>query len=246
KEIRIWQGLKHPHVLPLLGICHTVTSESIRASTEHPDPMSSIGIVCPWMENGTLVDFLKDRQTKLENIEELRLRLLIRLVVHSKNIVHGDLHGGNILIDSAGRARLADFGLSAVVAECRGTSRTSPGGISSPRGGALRWAAPELVLQGGAEARLHPSADIYSIGGLILQACTGDVPYSYYNEPRVLGAIIAGEKPRRPTSDEANISHALWSVIEECWQDDPLQRPTAAALESRLQAIYSEPGDEQA
>ncbi len=38
--------------------------------------MSSIGIVCPWMENGTLVDFLKLHQTEQENMEELRLRLV--------------------------------------------------------------------------------------------------------------------------------------------------------------------------
>ncbi|SJL06707.1 uncharacterized protein ARMOST_10049 [Armillaria ostoyae] len=79
-----------------------------------------------------------------------------------------------------------------VVAECQGTPRTSAGGISSPHEGALHWAAPKLFLPGGAEARLHPSADIYSIGGLILQACTGDVPYLYYNERCVLSAIITG------------------------------------------------------
>ncbi|KAK0218852.1 kinase-like domain-containing protein [Armillaria fumosa] len=234
QEIRIWQRLKHPHVIPLLGICHTVTSESIHASIEHLDPMTSIGI------------------TEQENLEELCLRLLIQVCsgltyLHSKNIVHGDLHGtkGNILIDSAGCVRLADFGLSTVAAECRGTSMNSPGGMSS-HDDALRWTAPELCLPGGAEARLHTSADMYSIGGLILQACTGDVPYSYYNDRRVLDAIIADEKPRRPTSDEAQISDALWSVIEECWQDDPLKRPRAPALGSRLQAIYSGHKDEQA
>ncbi|PBK83302.1 kinase-like protein, partial [Armillaria gallica] len=237
REIRIWQSLEHPHVLPLLGICHNDTYESIRASSEHTvDPMISIGIVCPWMENGTLIDFLKRCQRRLENTEEL-LYQLIRLAVHSKNIVHGDLHGGNVLVDSQGCARLADFGLSAVVAECRGTRRTSAGGISSPHGGAVHWAAPELLLREGAEARLHPSADIYSVGGLILQACTGDVPYPNYNDARVALAIKAGKKPRRP--DKANISDALWSVMEECWCYDPLQRPTATALASRLQAIYS-------
>ncbi|KAK0447468.1 kinase-like domain-containing protein [Desarmillaria tabescens] len=253
REIRIWQSLEHPHVLPLLGICHNNTYESVRASGDHAvDPMMSIGIVCPWMANGTLVDFLKLSQTKMENTEELCLRLLIQvcsglIYLHSKNIVHGDLHGGNVLVDSDGCARLADFGLSAVVSECRGTSKTGAGGISSPHGGALRWAAPELVVvQEGAEPHLHPSADIYSVGGLVLQTYTGAVPYSYYNEPRVLGAIIAGEKPRRPTIEEASVSDVLWSVIEECWRGNPLQRPTAAALASRLKAIYSALEDEQA
>lgn len=208
--------------------------------------MVSIGIVCPWMESGTLIDYLKHRQTKQENTEELRLRLLIQvcsglIYLHPKNIIHGDLHGGNVFVDSEGYARLADFGLSAVVAECRGT-----GGISSPHGGALRWAAPELFLPGSSEASLHSSADPYSVGGLILQACTGDVPYSYHNERRVLGAIITGEKPRRPANDGAPIPDALWSVTEECWQDDLLKRPRAAALGSHLQAIYSVLGDEQA
>ncbi len=78
REIRIWQSLEHPHVLPLLGICYNAnTYESIRASGERiVDPMVSIGIVCPWMENGTLVDYLKHRQTQQENMEELRLRLV--------------------------------------------------------------------------------------------------------------------------------------------------------------------------
>ncbi|KAK0200424.1 kinase-like domain-containing protein [Desarmillaria ectypa] len=240
KEIRIWQSLEHPCVLPLLGICH----ESIHASSEHPDPMTSIGIVRPWMANSTLADFLKYCQTRaVKNTEELRLRLLLQvcsglIYLHSKKIVYGDLHG----------IPIADFGLSAVVAECRGTSRSGGGTVSSHHGGALRWAAPELVvLQEDAEPRLHSFADIYSAGGLILQACTGDVPYSYYNERRVLVAIIAGERPRRPTSEEANISDVPWSVIEECWRDDPLQRPTAAAaLASRLKATYSGFGDEQA
>ncbi|KAG7442131.1 kinase-like protein [Guyanagaster necrorhizus] len=119
--------------------------------------MTSIGIVCLWMANGTLVDFLKHRQTKLENSEELRLRLLIQvcsglMYLHSKNTVHGDLHGGNVLVDSDGCASLADFGLSTM---WRPT-------LGSPRA---------CNLTGGDALCLHPCADIYS---------AGDVPYSYY------------------------------------------------------------------
>ncbi|KAK0449779.1 uncharacterized protein EV420DRAFT_1646775 [Desarmillaria tabescens] len=182
REIRIWQKLDHPNVLPLFGICHNFAS---RPSDKHVDPMVATGIVCPWMINGTLMDYLNLCQTKAESIEKVRLRLLVEVCfgltyLHSKNIVHDDLHGGNVLIDDDGHARLADFGLSTVVAEFRGTSTRRAGAPSHPYG-ALRWAAPELVFpEEEAEPQLLPSADIYSAGGLILQASTsgkGALPF---------------------------------------------------------------------
>ena len=70
----------------------------------------------------------------------------------------------NILIDSDGKARLIDFGLSTIKAEFEGTSFYSP-----TAGGALRWRALELFLEDDVAPTLTAACDIYSYGSVTLQ-----------------------------------------------------------------------------
>ena len=91
--------------------------------------------------------------------------------MHSKNIIHGDLTSANVLIDDDGSARLADFGLSSIVAEFEDTSF-----ITSTIGGYLRFRALEIMppLNGDYEdfrPMLTPACDVYSLGGVVLQVC---------------------------------------------------------------------------
>ncbi|KAJ3516153.1 hypothetical protein NMY22_g14279 [Coprinellus aureogranulatus] len=72
-----------------------------------------IGIVSPWMESGNVVQYLKDGThagaQRLLLISDIAAGLAY---LHDNNVVHGDLKGANILVSKAGRACLADFGLS--------------------------------------------------------------------------------------------------------------------------------------
>ncbi|KAJ7802642.1 kinase-like domain-containing protein, partial [Mycena olivaceomarginata] len=58
--------------------------------------------------------------------------------LHSQNIVHGDLRGGNVLINDEEHAQLADFGLAIVTDATLGTTSTT-------RRGSSRWMASELL-----------------------------------------------------------------------------------------------------
>ncbi|TCD66569.1 vacuolar transporter chaperone [Steccherinum ochraceum] len=81
--------------------------------------------------------------------------------LHSEHIIHGDLHGSNILVDSDGCIRVTDFGMSV-------TSDGTPYQYGSTHGGgAIRWAAPELVDAeecGLVNRRPTFQSDIYSYG----------------------------------------------------------------------------------
>lgn len=98
--------------------------------------------------------------------------MLIRIcAVHSQGIIHGDLNGGNVLINDTGMACLVDFGLSTIQAEFEGTSY-----ITSTVGGAIRYRAPELFPSMAALDELCNfiptltyACDIYSLGSLIFQ-----------------------------------------------------------------------------
>ncbi|KAJ7273254.1 kinase-like domain-containing protein [Mycena rebaudengoi] len=124
REALIWQHLKHPYILPMLGIdCETFPS--------------SLCMVSPWMENGTVLKYLE--QHGRQDADKLLWEVAQGLeYLHSRNIVHGDLRGANILITQDWSACLADFGLTSFTDTTRATT-------TSHRAGAIRWMAPELI-----------------------------------------------------------------------------------------------------
>ncbi|KAF7329029.1 RBR-type E3 ubiquitin transferase [Mycena venus] len=123
--------------------------------------------------------------------------------LHSRNIVHGDLRGANILINDDGSACLADFGLS------RFSDATSL--MSTNRGGSLYWMAPELIDPGrfGYQFTRTPATDVYAFGCVCLELYTGRPPFYNLNEPAALIRILNGERPERPSAPPA-MSDILW------------------------------------
>ncbi len=85
---------------------------------------------------------------------------------HGRGIVHRDIKPPNLIFDAHGIVRVADFGLARALAEA---SWTEPAGTMV---GTARYAAPEQA--GGAS--LDGRADLYSLGVVLVEACTGEVP----------------------------------------------------------------------
>ncbi|KAL0066402.1 hypothetical protein AAF712_006444 [Marasmius tenuissimus] len=138
REAVIWRSFDHPNILPLMGM-YWFNSEQIC-------------LVCPWMENGNLLQFVKkhpdiDSATQEELAKEIAQGLAY---LHGLNITHGDLKGYNVLIDvdpddpdRIAHARITDFGLSRVADD------ENLAGLStmSGRQGPARWLAPELLTE---------------------------------------------------------------------------------------------------
>ncbi|KAJ7752104.1 hypothetical protein B0H16DRAFT_1723868 [Mycena metata] len=78
---------------------------------KHPNILSFYGIVQPWMDNRTALDFLRT------NPDVDRLKILSEIAsgleyLHQENVVHGDLRGTNVLFDKNGSALLSGFGIA--------------------------------------------------------------------------------------------------------------------------------------
>ncbi|KAG2140933.1 kinase-like domain-containing protein [Suillus bovinus] len=201
--------LKHANLLPCLGI------------TQGFGPLPAI--VSPWMHKGSLTMFLE------RDFQQLTLTRMLQILkdvasalqyLHSKNIVHGDLTGNNILINDNGDAFVADQGILILCAELHGTSYIRSN---------VRWAAPENfeVPEDDKSTSLPQLAsDIYSFGCIMLQVFTGKVPYSEFrSDHQVTVQILRGRKPARPVTPP--ITDTLWEFMQKCWLDKPEHRPSA-------------------
>ncbi|KAF8347350.1 kinase-like domain-containing protein [Amanita rubescens] len=102
REGLMWRSLKHKFLLPLLGI------------HEIEDPKApQFFLVSPYMKNGTLSRWLMEADPPVTQIEERILEVAQGMeYIHSEGAVHGDIHGGNILLDDDLHAQIADFGLT--------------------------------------------------------------------------------------------------------------------------------------
>ncbi|KAJ8589884.1 kinase-like protein [Rhizopogon salebrosus TDB-379] len=108
REAYVWITLSHNHILPFLGITMI-------------DFVLLPALVSPWMENGSLNNYLKREFPQLSDHQKLEL---IRQVAaglcylhEEKSIVHGDLTAFSVLVDDTGKLRIAGFELSMPLAE---------------------------------------------------------------------------------------------------------------------------------
>ncbi|KAL0314252.1 UNVERIFIED_CONTAM: Mitogen-activated protein kinase kinase kinase [Sesamum angustifolium] len=129
--------------------------------------------------------------------------------LHDRNVLHRDIKCANILVDTNGSVKLADFGLA---------KATKLNDVKSCKGTAL-WMAPE-------EPRLWLAADIWSLGCTVLEMLTRRFPYSNLEAMTALFRIGSGERPPIPDS----LSSDARDFILTCLQVDPSLRPTAAQL----------------
>jgi serine/threonine-protein kinase len=133
----------------------------------------------PWTTGEKWIAEAGAGRLPVQTVVELGIRLCSGLeYAHKRNILHGDIKPGNVFVDSAGEsAKLADFGLSRVVAE------KSLHTLSLRPSGTPAYMAPEQRVRG---EKVGLAADIYQLGATLWDFLTGEPPDSDRRIPRNL------------------------------------------------------------
>jgi len=148
---------------------------------------------------------------------------------HTAGVVHRDVKSANLLVDGAGRVRVADFGLAVLGAEARLTRTGAL--VGTPAG-----MAPEQ-LRG---RPVGPPTDVWALGVVLYELLAGRPPFEAPSLPELVGKVLAVEPPAPSTVDPA-VPPALDAVVACALAKAPAARyadgeALARALEAALAA----------
>ena len=136
--------------------------------------------------------------------------------LHSQGKIHRDIKGGNILSDSHGMCKLADFGVSGNLDKTLGKHRTV---IGTPH-----WMAPEVLMSDD----YNELADIWSLGITAYELAVGEPPHAKLHSMRAALKIPMSAPPTLP--DPAHWSEQFHSFLRKCLVKDFHTRPSAIDL----------------
>jgi len=209
RELRIYSNLSHPNIVQLY-------------SWFHDD--SSIYMVMEFCDI-SLSDLMETKYSggiPSKLVAQIAKQLLSAIShLHSLNVLHRDLKPSNMYLSSVegGVVKLGDFG-SAV--------HTNPTDLRLSAQGTTPYLSPEVVKGIG---HSFPS-DIWAFGVCLHELITGgSIPFDGETPHQIYKQILNNEYQPPPQMDNSN---SLYSIMIECMQKDPANRPRSIQIYERL------------
>lgn len=221
REARACAALNHDHIVSVYQVHSGDADEGIPPH-----------LVMEFVEGGSLQERLgqqegnspeKDLRIKVEWLRQTALALD---AAHAQGIVHRDIKPSNLLIaESTGRARVADFGLARLTEVEE--QITTEGMIA----GTPAYMSPEQIID---PAAVDGRSDIYSLGVVLYQVLTGELPFR--GIVRMVLHQVLHEEPSPPRRLNDSLPRDLENIcLKAMSKERPLRYQSAKALADDLQ-----------
>lgn len=186
-------------------MCHEVMENG----SAYSDGSANLCLVIEYMEGGSLHDLL----SKHGRLSEDAISVIARSVLgglsylHGMGIVHRDIKPSNLLLNSKGEVKIADFGVSKVIAATDAAAAKDEGNSYI---GTCAYMSPERIdpETWGGDFSYGYAGDVWSLGVVVMECCVGRFPL-----------LSPGEKP-----DWVSLMYAI------CFEDK-MEMPETASVE---------------
>jgi serine/threonine-protein kinase len=226
REAMAASALNHPNIITIYEI----------------DSQDNVDFIAMEYVRGLTLDSLLKKDLSLH--QALRYAVQIAEAVakaHSAGIIHRDLKPGNVMVTDSGLVKVLDFGLAkfdptqspeTADAGTDTTQLTMPGMTS----GTLAYMSPEQARGDAVDAR----SDIFSLGSLLFQLLTGELPFAGPNYMAMLHNIHFNP-PKNLTSLRSGLPESLVTLISHMLEKDVDKRvQTMAEVATQLRWIARE------
>src|SRR5579859_236545 len=167
-------------------------------------------IAMEYLDGRTLKELIVSRGAAPVNvaIEYARQILSALRFAHRHGIVHRDIKPHNVLVDGEGRVKVTDFGIARA-----GTSQMTDAGSIV---GTAQYLSPEQARGADVDQR----SDLYSLGVLMYEMLTGEVPFSG-DTPVEIAMKHLSTAPEPPSKLRPDVPPALDKVVLRALAKDP-------------------------
>jgi serine/threonine protein kinase/Tol biopolymer transport system component len=181
-------------------------------------------IAMEYVEGQSLRDRIRRGPLPVPVATEVGLQMADALVAaHHAGIIHRDLKPENVMIREDGRVKLLDFGL-AKLAEAGAGPETSATTVTSVTGagrvlGTVQYMSPE---QSRGQA-LDPRSDLFSLGVVLYEMCSGCRPFDGDSDADVLVALLS-QQPEPLSTLVGDLPPELERIVVKALKKSPDER----------------------
>ncbi|XP_011024258.1 PREDICTED: serine/threonine-protein kinase CTR1-like isoform X2 [Populus euphratica] len=216
-EVSIMKRLRHPNIVLFMG-----------AVTQPPN----LSIVMEYLSRGSLHKLLHLADAALILNERRRLNMandvakgMNYLHQFRPPIIHRDLKSLNLLVDSAYKVKICDFGLS------RSKAKTYISSTSAA--GTPEWMAPEVLRN----EQSNEKSDVYSFGVVLWELMTLQHPWRNLKQAQIIAAVgFMGGRLEIPS----NVNPSVAALIKVCLDSEPSKRPSFSYIMKTLQELTND------
>jgi serine/threonine protein kinase len=222
-----------------------VTHPAIASVYDIDEADGTMFIAMEYIEGRTVGRLIAEGELDLQGAVEIGHQIAEGLArAHEANIIHRDIKSDNIMVTRDGHAKLLDFGLAKLLdtglteddlpAEVSRTlTRERVHTIAGTVLGTTNYMSPEQARGRPVDSR----SDIFSLGVVLYEMVTGELPFSRETALDTMHAIVF-EEAKPVTSLRRNLPPQVHQIISRCLRKRPEDRyPDAGRLADDLKRL---------